>query len=57
MICDAPLIVTATRRLARSDGLIYDFIVQLQRYAAARAGRRPHFVVLHSQPGRTSQSI
>lgn len=26
----APLIVTATRRLARSDGLIYDFNVELQ---------------------------
>jgi hypothetical protein len=42
------LIVTATRRLARSDGLIYDFVVQLHGSPTRLLSEGRISVVLHA---------
>lgn len=44
----APLIVTASRRLARADGLIYDFDVALHGSPARRLSEGRISVVLHA---------
>jgi predicted hotdog family 3-hydroxylacyl-ACP dehydratase len=44
----APLIVTATRRLARADGLIYDFSVDLQVSPTRPLSTGRISVVLHA---------
>jgi predicted hotdog family 3-hydroxylacyl-ACP dehydratase len=44
------LIVNASRRLARSDGLIYDFTVQLHGSSPRLLSEGRISVVLHSQP-------
>jgi predicted hotdog family 3-hydroxylacyl-ACP dehydratase len=44
------LIVSATRRLARSDGLIYDFTVQLQESPLRLLSEGRISIVLYSRP-------
>jgi predicted hotdog family 3-hydroxylacyl-ACP dehydratase len=52
----APLIVTATRRLARTDGLIYDFNVVLHGSPSRPLSEGRISVVLHA-PGASSSAI
>ena len=47
---DQSLIVTATRRLARSDGLIYDFLVELSENPRRVLCEGRISVVLHAVP-------
>lgn len=47
-VLDAPLIVTATRKLARPDGLIYDFAVELRGSPNRPLSEGRISVVLHA---------